>query len=256
MPAGRHFLCTSRPNRIRLANSPSTAPSPQGPARHHSTAALPWPGSKATLPPSCTLPPTHKVITRPCQTSSSTAALPWLCTKCSPPCFLHTSHCHTVITGEALPGIIQRLLCHGHAPKKPSPPPCALPTYNTVIKRGPCTIQHVKQGHCMKLVLMLLCLACCPVRCRVVAYLPGKAREPPDSQGNLRTVRWPRASTTTCSYCCTGRLSCWTLWSKSSEFRAGSFVLYSSKPHCCITTNLWACLAADCSLLAAQHPAD
>jgi hypothetical protein len=41
----------------------------------------------------------------------------------------------------------------------------------------------------MKLVLMLLCLACCPVRCRVVAYLPRKAREPPASQGNLRTVR-------------------------------------------------------------------
>jgi hypothetical protein len=103
-----------------LHTSPLTTPSPQGPDRHHSTAALPCPGSKATLPPSCTLPHLHRVSTRPCQTSNSTAALPWLCTECNPPCFLHTSHCHTVITGEALPGIMQRLLCRGHAPKKPS----------------------------------------------------------------------------------------------------------------------------------------
>jgi hypothetical protein len=101
-----------------------------------------------------------------------------------------------------------------------------------------------------------------PVPCLLPCALQGggvpakKGKRAIASQGNLRTVRWPRGSTTTCSYCCTGRLSFWTLWSKSSEFRAGSFVLYSSKPHRCITTNLWACLAADCSLLAAQHPAD
>jgi hypothetical protein len=69
-------------------------------------------------------------------------------------------------------------------------------------------------------------------------------------------VRWPHGSITTCSYCCTGRRSCWQLWFKSSESRAGLFVLYSSKPPCCITTNLWACLAAGCSLLAAQHPVE
>jgi hypothetical protein len=108
---------------------------------------------------------------------------------------------------------------------------------------------------CMKLVLMLLCLACCPVRCRVVAYLPGKAREPRASQGNQRTVRWPRGSTTTCSYCCTGRLSCWTLWSKSSEFMSARLLQDSPQAvPCCITQPVdmpycslqFACSAAPC----------
>jgi hypothetical protein len=96
-----------------------------------------------------------------------------------------------------------------------------------------------------------------PVHYRVVVYLPGKAGEPPASQGNLRTVRWPRGSTTTCSYCCTGRLSWWTLWSKSSEFRTALLVVYSPQagPRCINLTSGHALLqVAVC--LPAQHPAD